>query len=109
MLRSVVFTSLNHFKNDKYKTNGFGHTRFPLDNDDMVAAETSCLHTRKSRRYAALLSSLPRLIVNAKSFVNETSRQARSSLTNTHNIFKLVAGFTIGSMKKLKVKSNVCG
>ena len=34
--RSAVFTSLVHFIDDKYKTNGFGHTRFPPDNDDML-------------------------------------------------------------------------
>ena len=34
--RSAVFTSLVHFIDDKYKTNGFGHTRFPPNNDDML-------------------------------------------------------------------------
>ena len=33
--RSAVFTSLNHFLNDKYKTNGFGHTRFPPNNNEI--------------------------------------------------------------------------
>jgi len=33
--RSAVFTSLNNVLNDKCKTDGFGHTQFSPDNDDI--------------------------------------------------------------------------